>query len=287
MSICRYWEGLPEKLNTGWLASFIAINSMEKNSKKTYWVTGASSGIGKQIALKLSSAGHRVVLTSRSREQIEKLASSDPEHFIALPADVSNEFQLENLFESLCISEIDGAFLSAGICEYVDVPEWDIPSIKRVMSVNFHGVVNSCMAALPLLVRSKKNNPDYKPFIVGISSMSTYIAFPRAEAYGASKTAMAYFLNSLRTDIQSQVDVTVVYPGFVDTRLTEANDFAMPTMVSAEYAANIILKKMNKRPRKIVFPLGLHYLLKIAAILPGIWYRFVIPRLSRARMLKL
>jgi short-subunit dehydrogenase len=255
-----------------------------EKQERHFWVTGASSGIGRELAVLLAEQGHKVIVSSRSKKALSVLASTKPDSFVVMPCDVSDKAELTNIFSTFNITRIDGIFLSAGICEYVDVPSWDIDSIKKVMDVNYFGVVNSCIEALPLLIKSSEERADYKPFIVGISSMSTYVGFPRAEAYGASKAAMAYFLDALRADVQKQVDICVVYPGFVETPLTKSNDFPMPTMVSAEFAAKNIISKLRNRPRKIVFPLRLHFLLKLASKFPALWYGRICPKLSRARL---
>ena len=85
------------------------------------------------------------------------------------------------------------------------------------------------------------------PHLVGISSASAYIGLPRAQAYGASKAAVRHFLQSLRLDLfASGIDVSIVYPGFVDTRLTRANDFEMPFQLTTGQAANRIIRAMEK-----------------------------------------
>ena len=112
--------------------------------------------------------------------------------------------------------------------------------------------------------------------------MSAYLGFPRAEAYGASKAAMAYFLDSLRADIGDRIDVIPVYMGFVETPMTAQNDFPMPFLISSEQAAKGILKKMIKRPLRINFPWRLHLTLSIFTRLQRFWYSFVIPRMRRS-----
>jgi len=123
----------------------------------------------------------------------------------------------------------------------------------------------------------------YRPHIVGVGSMSSYLGFPRAEAYGSSKAAMSYFLDSLRCDLKGEMDVTVVYPGFIKTPMTDTNDFPMPFLMSVEKAASVILSKVQKRPLTISFPLRLHLLLKAMKMMPGLWYSTIATRLSRAQ----
>ncbi len=171
----------------------------------------------------------------------------------------------------------------AGVCEYVDLPVLETATCRRVAEVNYFGVVNACAAALPLLQRAAQAPGRGRPFIAGLCSMSVYTAFPRAEAYGAAKAAMAYFLDSLRCDIGRQVDVCLVYPGFVATPMTAPNDFPMPFCLSADEAARRVLAGLEKprRPRAFAFPWQLHGILKLAAALPGLWYGVIMPRMRR------
>lgn len=250
------------------------------NTGRRYWITGGGSGIGEAIALRLAAQGHQVFISGRRREPLEKIASQYPEQIVPWPCDVTDDNEMSALFSQTgSPAELDGIILCAGICEYIDMPDLDVASIRRVTEVNYFGVVNSCAAALPLLRNAAKAGK--RPIIAGVSSMSTYVGFHRAEAYGSAKAAMAYFLNSLRCDIQDQVDVSIIYPGFVKTPMTDQNDFAMPTMVTVDYAADYVLRKLEQRRRNIHFPWRLHALLSIARSFQGLWYGTLVPRLNK------
>ena len=255
---------------------------MQNNLQKVYWLTGASSGIGRELALQLAAAGHRVYISARSQPDLLALAKNFPEQLLPLPCDVSDAAQMAGLFGNMANPPkwLDGIILSAGSCEYIDIDAIDISSFHRVMASNFYGVVHACQAALPLLRAGHARNPAVKPEIVGICSMSCYIGFPRAEAYGASKAAMRYFLEALRCDVQQEIAVTVVYPGFVATPMTQANDFPMPFMLTARQAADHIVRNLGKNKRSVSFPWQLHVLLKLAALLPGLWYGRIVTALN-------
>lgn len=249
----------------------------------TCWVTGAGSGIGRELALRLAAAGHTVYISARTTAALDELALSQPGRLLPLPCDVADDEQMNGLFGRLpaAPTTLDLVILCAGICEYVDMPALNPALFRRVMAVNFLGTVNSCRVALPLLQAAARQFPERRPQLVGLASMSTYVGFPRAEAYGAAKAAMAYFLDSLRCDVGQQLDVTVVYPGFVATPLTARNDFAMPFLQSAATAAEHILARLGRGRRRISFPWQLHGLLRLAALLPGLWYGPVMRFLSR------
>jgi short-subunit dehydrogenase len=118
--------------------------------------------------------------------------------------------------------------------------------------------------------------------IVGVASVSGYAGFPMAAAYSSSKAAANAFLQSIRIDLAKYgVGVTTVNPGFVKTQLTEKNEFGMPFMLSAEEAAEVILRGLLAGHREIHFPLRLSVPLKLLTALP----RPVYERLARRIML--
>jgi NAD(P)-dependent dehydrogenase (short-subunit alcohol dehydrogenase family) len=248
-----------------------------------WWVTGASSGIGLALALRLAERGHRVWISARSSAALRQLAQLHS-GLVPLPCDVTDDAAMAELFAAALEPPpwLDGAILCAGTCEYVDPPALDAAAFQRVFAVNLFGVVNASRAALPLLHATAKRRPGNKPQLAGVGSLASTVGFPRAEAYGASKAALSYFFDSLRCDVQQDIDVTVIHPGFVTTPMTASNDFPMPFVWTAEQAADYILARLGARPRRISFPWQLRSLLGLAAALPAVWYRLVVPRLTRA-----
>lgn len=250
-----------------------------------WWVTGASSGIGREVVRLLAHKGARVYATARQASALHELVAEFPDHVLALPADVSDDPAMRQVFDSLPVelrpALLDGLILCAGTCEYMDLPDLDVSMLRRVADVNYFGVANTCAAALPLLQAAAVQRRD-RPRIVGVCSMSVLTGFPRAEAYGSSKAAMRYFLEALRCDLGASIDVTVVLPGFVETPMTRANDFPMPFCMSSEAAAGKIVASLDQRKREISFPWQLRGMLRLASWLPGLWYGPVMTRLRRA-----
>ena len=258
---------------------------MSIQQSQTYWISGASSGIGRALSIQLAAQGHRLLVSSRDRSALEDLAGQYPGLIEVMPCDVADRNKMMALFSTNLpqLQTLDGIFLCAGICEYIDLPAFNLDAFERAAAVNYLGVVNACAAAYPLLEKAVAKAGSTKPFIVGLASMSSYIGFPRAEAYGASKAAMAYFLDSLRADIGQRIDVITVYLGFVRTPMTAANDFPMPFIVSDQEAAAAILNKLPGRPLKIVYPWRLHFSLHLLRKMQWLWYGKIIPRLRRER----
>jgi len=233
------------------------------------WITGASSGLGLALAKELLKQGNRLIVTARSREKLEHLSGISPDNVWIVVSDISNSQSAEDLKHKLAqiTPIIDTVILNAGNCEYIDIDHFDMDSVERVTQVNYLGFARCVYAALPLLLKSEK-----QPHLVGISSASAYFGLPRAEAYGASKAALSYFLDSLRVDLHHKgVVVSTVYPGFVDTPLTRKNDFPMPGIVSTEKAVKIILYGMMKMRNQISFPFLLVIFLKFLKLIPYSW----------------
>jgi NAD(P)-dependent dehydrogenase (short-subunit alcohol dehydrogenase family) len=259
--------------------------TMHAEQPASWWITGASSGIGRELALLLAEHGQRVWISARSPGALQAVARMHPDLLIPLPCDVTDDGAMATLFRDspLAPAWLDGVILCAGTCEYVDLPELDLALFRRVFDVNYFGVVNACGAALPLLRAAHERQPQRKPQLFGVGSLASVVGFPRAEAYGASKAALAYFLEALRCDVQQDIDVTLISPGFVATPMTERNDFAMPFLWSAREAAEYIVARLGSRRRAIRFPWQLRTLLRLGALLPWWWYRSVVPRLARKR----
>lgn len=249
---------------------------------KTIWITGAGTGIGKELSLKLAQADNFVIVSGRRIEPLQALVDQYPENIRALPVDVSDDQARSSV--SAAIREItdflDIVVMGAGAVAYEDKLDFNADDYQRVFGANYFGLVNTLAVAMPLLARSQK-----KAYIVGLSSLSMMIGFPRAEAYGASKAAADYFLHSLSIDLpKRKYDVSIVRPGFVSTPLTAKNDFPMPFLMSADEAACRILKGMEKRKRLIVFPKRLGFLLKVLSWFPALWYGCIGPKTSRTKL---
>jgi NAD(P)-dependent dehydrogenase (short-subunit alcohol dehydrogenase family) len=203
---------------------------MIAKSKKVVWVTGASSGLGRSLALALAAGGDQVIASARNQQALDQLAELDP-NIVAVACDITDKAALESAAKRMLeISpHLDQIILNAGNCEYLDFPDPDWAAVRRVMEINFFGTVNCVEMALPLL----RQATNHRPHIVAVASQVTAAPFPRSEAYGASKAAMQYFFESLRIDLVAEgIDVSVVNPGFVDTPLTRKNDFEMPFLMS-------------------------------------------------------
>lgn len=244
------------------------------------WITGASSGIGRALALAVARAGAVVIASGRNEQSLAELQAQH-DHIHPLVYDVTDAAAADATRRRL--QEISPVLhrvvMNAGNCEYLDISDPDWSMLGRIMAINYQGAVNTLEVALPLL----RQLSGTRGHIIGVASQSTFAPFPRAEVYGASKAALTYMLNALRLDLKPcNIDVSVVNPGFVKTPLTDKNDFPMPFLITPQQAAERMLEGIVKRRRQIDFPRRLKWLLKLMCCVPSVWYDLIGPRLTKS-----
>lgn len=245
------------------------------------WVTGASSGIGKALVGQLVAAGNFVIVSGRNKDALCKLATQFGGKVKPLVFDVSCADSMASVASQLTniTDYLDCVIACAGVCEYVDDLDFDSKLYERVFETNFLGVIRTLELAKPLLDKSKT-----APQFVAVGSLSSVLPFPRAQAYGAAKAALEYFVKVARIDLSHQrLDVSLVRPGFVATALTSNNDFSMPFLLTPDAAAKRIVDGVRKRKAIIDFPRRLSWPLRFLGLFDGLWVRFVGPRLTRMK----
>jgi len=242
------------------------------------WLTGASSGIGAELASVLLKQGHHLAVSARQASPLQALASRYQGQVLVLPGDLTDPGQVAAICQQIDTQwgALDLVILNAGTCEYLEPGHFDTQLVERVITTNLLGTSHCLEHALPLLRRGQR------PHLVVVSSAVTSLALPRAGAYGASKAALRYLVESLRIDLAAEaIDVTLVNPGFVDTPLTRRNDFPMPMRWSAERAAAHIARRLPGRPLDISFPWRFTFVLRLLGQLPPRWRLALGRRLAR------
>lgn len=245
------------------------------------WVVGASSGIGLAVAQKYAQQGHSVWISARSEITLTDICA-DSENLLPLAVDVTDDASLQSATAHIqsVSGSLDKVIINAGTCEYIDSYEIERDKIRRVFETNFFGALNVVHACLNLLRQSVQSKAVQHPQLVFVSSSVTYQALPRAGAYGASKSALRYFAETLRADLVHEgIDVRVVSPGFVKTPLTDKNDFPMPFLLTVDNAANRIVKGLSSNAFDIHFPKRFTIILKFLSLLPD-WAR--LPLVAKA-----
>ncbi|MGO1461040.1 MAG: SDR family NAD(P)-dependent oxidoreductase [Marinobacter sp.] len=237
-------------------------------TQSNVWITGASSGIGESITRALIRGGHNLVITGRRAGPLEQIQSLAPERVALAAADTTNKEHLQSIAPVLeSHGNLNVAILNAGTCEYLDIADYSSDVIEKNLQTNVIGTARCVEIALPALRRTRAKGLPATLVIVGSSAW--WFPFARAEGYGASKAALAYFAQSLRADLAGEgIDVVLVSPGFVKTPLTERNDFPMPFLVTAADAAERIISGLAKGHTEIAFPKRFTWILKCLNTLP-------------------
>ena len=247
-------------------------------SKKTIWITGGSTGIGKALAIKFAAMGWNVAISARRAELLNELSNSY-ENISGFPLDVTNKEKCKEVFNEIKnkFENIDICFFSTGTWDPKKEKEIDVEQMENVFKVNFFGTVN-CIKAVEQYFRDKK-----KGIITIVSSIAGYRGLPNSTGYGPSKSALNNLAESLYFDFKRyNVRVCLVSPGFIKTPMTDKNDFKMPFLKTPEYAADQIFEGLvNKNTFEIHFPKSLTITLKLLSFLPSKIYFGLVGKLTK------
>ena len=240
---------------------------------KSIWITGASSGIGKALAIKFANEGWKVAASAR-RENLLKELSQESENIYPFPLDVTNIDQCKTVFENIIekFKDIEISIFGTGIHDPKSEKKFNLDKIREIMEVNYFGTMN-CINAVYNYYNNKKSGQ-----ISIISSVAGYRGLPAAGAYCASKAALTSFAESLNFDMRMKnVRVSLISPGFIKTPMTDQNDFPMPMIKTPEFAADEIYKGLvTKKSFEIHFPKAFTYFLKFLQLLPiSLYFKLV------------
>jgi len=246
--------------------------------KKTIWITGGSTGIGKALAIRFANEGWNVAISAR-RENLLKELSDKYENISPFPLDVTDKENCKNIFNQVKekFGEIDICFFSTGTWDPKKEKDIDVEQIENVFKINFFGTVNSIKA----VEEYYKNRNEGTIAIV--SSIAGYRGLPNSTGYGPSKSALNNLAESLYFDFgRHNVRVCLVSPGFIKTPMTDKNDFKMPFLKTPEFAADKIYEGLvNKKSFEIHFPKELTLTLKFFSILPYKLYFYLVKKLTK------
>ena len=247
-------------------------------TKKTIWITGGSTGIGKALAIKFASKGWNVAVSARRTELLDELSNSY-ENISSFPLDVTDKEKCKEIFNDIKqkYQNIDICFFSTGTWDPKKEKDIDVDQIENVFKVNFFGTVNS-IKAVEQYFKDKKNG-----IITIVSSIAGYRGLPNSTGYGPSKSALNNLAESLYFDFKRyNVRVCLVSPGFIKTPMTDKNDFKMPFLKTPEYAADQIYNSLvNKNIFEIHFPKSLTITLKLLSFLPSKIYFNLVGKLTK------
>ncbi len=242
----------------------------------TAWVTGASTGIGRELSLRLSRQGVRVAASARSGDKLAELVAADA-GIRAFPLDVTDHAEVAAVHR--CIVEAMGpvelAVLNAGVWHPMQASAYDAGQAIHSMQVNYFGIVNALESLIPAMIANGKGQ------IALVASVAGYRGLPMSAAYAPSKAAVINLAEVLRLELSRQgIVVSLVNPGFVETPMTAVNDFPMPYILKADDAADRILRGLEKGRFEIAFPWQLVGMLKLLRLLPNGLYLRIAGRLG-------
>ena len=232
---------------------------------KRYWLIGASEGLGRALASELAQAGADVIVSARSAHRLRDLVAELPGTASYDCVDVSDTNSVRMAAER--IGEIDGMVYLAGVYWPLGADEWDADKNETMTDINYGGAVRSVGAVLPGMLKRGAGH------VVLTGSLSGFRGLPGAVGYGASKAAIMYMAEAMHADLRGTgIDVQLVNPGFIKTRLTDKNDFKMPFIMTPETAAEKVMAHMRSSRFKRNFPWGFGAMFRASQFLPDFLY---------------
>lgn len=248
--------------------------------EKNVMITGASSGIGRGLAVELARRGAKVGLVARRADLLNEILheiEAANGKALALPADVTNADSLGKAADRLRshFGPIDVLLANAGVGATIDGAELKGSAVADVINVNVLGVANSVEAVVPEMVKRGQGH------LVVISSLAAYRGLPKSAAYCASKAAVSAFFESLRLDLKPRgIDVTIIHPGFIKTALTAGRQAEMPFLMELDEAVAKIISAIERRKKSYAFPWQLASVVRVGMIMPNFLYDWLSSRNS-------
>lgn len=232
------------------------------------WITGASSGIGREAARQYAQLGHTVSISARNSEALRALAVDCRDYTGELfPAvmDLTDVDQTAAGFEDICknVGVPDLTILNAGTYERNTASAFDRSVFETTMNINFMGTVNCLQQVVPACLERGSGH------IVVVSSVAGYRGLPGASAYGASKAALINMVEAMHPELAARgVCISLVNPGFVRTPLTDKNKFPMPFLMDVDDAVRAMIAGIESQRAEVTFPKRFTWMLKLLRVLP-------------------
>lgn len=246
-------------------------------SGQRVWVIGASTGIGAAVARDLINAGARVALSARSRDRLEAIAAGTES--VVAPLDVTDRASVLAAASKVhdALGALDLVIVVAGTHSPMRADRFDRDKADQLLAVNLAGPLNCLEAVLPTLLKQRRGG------IALVASVAGYRGLPQALIYGPSKAALIHLAEVLYLDLRPLgIGVYLVNPGFVDTPLTQRNEFAMPALMNADKAARRTLDGIAAGRFETHYPRRFTFWLKLLRLLPYPAYFWAVRRFTGA-----
>jgi short-subunit dehydrogenase len=244
------------------------VASRKDQAKQVAIVTGASSGIGRALALQLGKGEYRLGLIARRRAELEATAAqivASGGEAVAVTADVGDRDALHSAIKSAAeqLGPVDVLVANAGLGAPTRLDPLNIADVEETIRVNLLGVIYSVEGVLPGMLERRKGH------MLAVSSLAAFKGLPGESAYCASKAAVNAYMEGLRIALRATgVTVTTVCPGFVATAMRPM-DSATPFIIRPDEAAGRIARLIARRTGGLVcFPLPMSLLTSLIARLP-------------------
>lgn len=246
---------------------------------KRVWLVGASSGIGRALAALLHERGARVIVSARQRERLDDFVWGHPGSQAAA-LDVADAEAVQTVAQELLADgPLDLVCYCAGHYQPMRADNLGLPELLRHHQVNLAGALHVLVAVLPALRVAAQAGRT--PHLSLVASVAGWRGLPQSLAYGPTKAALINLAETLFLDLRPQgVGVSVVNPGFVDTPLTRQNDFTMPALLTADQAAEAMLRGWALGRFELHFPRRFTLWLKLLRVLPYRWYFALVRRVT-------
>jgi len=244
-------------------------------TNKVVMITGASSGIGRGVALEIASRGANLALLARREDLLNEIvdeARSRGVKAVAATADVRDAKAVREAADGFRqeLGPIDIMIANAGIGTADHAVELKPEHAAEVIGINVLGAINSVAAVAPEMVARGQGR------LVAISSLAAYRGLAKSAAYCASKAALSSYFESVRIDLRNTgVGVTIIHPGFIKTALTAGREAKMPYLMELDYAIKKIVSAIEKEKKTYAFPWQLATIVRAGLLMPPAMYDWI------------
>ncbi|MBX3421732.1 MAG: SDR family NAD(P)-dependent oxidoreductase [Pirellulaceae bacterium] len=238
------------------------------------WILGASTGIGRELALAIAPQAAEVWISARNHEKLNEVAAL-AKNIRVEPLDITDEVAVAESASRIAEGgALDLVVISSAVGLMSRLPKFDVPMYRQSMEVNYLGTVYAIAAVLPAMVQQGRGH------IAMIASVAGYRGLPNGAPYAPTKAALINLAECIYPNLKRLgITVSVINPGFVETPMTSKNKFPMPFLMKPEEAARRIVRGLERRRYEIAFPTRMVYLLKLVRLLPNAVFFWLADRL--------
>lgn len=253
---------------------------MLRKEYRTILITGASSGLGMELAVQYAKPNVMLFLSGRNKDRLLETTiacENKGASVIYEILDVNDRAAMEKwILKCDAVRAIDLVIANAGISAGTFGGDEPKEQVYEIFNTNIFGVLNTIEPIIPNMIKRGCGQ------VALISSMSSFVGMASCPAYSASKTCILHYGEGLRGYLKKyNVGVSIVCPGFIKTPLTDKNQFIMPMIMEPQKASKKIIAGISKNKGLIVFPFIMYFILKLARLLPFSWCNYIFSKLPK------